>query len=503
MAPRFRANGVVVVLVCMVMLIAVASLFAASLTFGVAASRARATERALAAAREALIAYAADRPIDPAVGPGYLPCPDLDGDGWAESTCGSMDGTGGQEQRLGLLPWKTLGLSELTDGDGERLWYAVSSKYKGLLNCAPNRACVDMSPASALGTITVRDPSGHVVNDGTIADAARAREGGAVAVVLAPGAPLARLAADGSRAMQHRACAPGDCDADGVCVTVPARRAAPCDPANYLDRAPGEDNADFVDRNDAAGRAGNVNGFIQGPVAIAGGDVVVNDRLLAVTWRDVMPAVMRRVAVEVLHCLRAYATRPENGGRYPWPAPACASFGAAPDTSGALLGGIADTPFARTSAASGGAMLDRWWRGFPRAPEHLSELPTDADACRIAIAPTDADPPRTAPPGSPVDEGRSAGNAGNAWWSAWQPYVSYALAPAFAPGASAAPDCAAGPCLAVDAAGGQAIARDKQVAVIVAASCASAPACDPALGCTHVVLAPDPDGTGHALAAYP
>jgi hypothetical protein len=503
MVPRARPRGVVLLLVCMAMLVAVGSLFALSLTFGVAASRARTTERALAAAREALIAYAADRPINPAVGPGYLPCPDLDGDGWAESTCGSMDGSSGQEQRLGLLPWKTLGLPELTDGDGERLWYAVSSKYKGLLNCGISRACVDMSPAAALGTITVRDASGRVVNDGTSAAAGRA--GGAVAVVIAPGAPLARLAADGSRAMQSRTCAPGDCDSDGVCVTTPPQRASRCNPANYLDRAPGprgEDNADFADRNDAAGRALNGNGFIEGPVALAGGEVVVNDRLLAVTWRDVMPAVMRRVALEVMHCLRAYATRPENGGRYPWPAPACAPFGSAPDTGGALLGGIADTPFARTSAASGGTMLDRWWRSYARSPEHLAELPTDADACRIAIAPDDAGPTRQAAPGSPADEGRSAGNAGNAWWSAWQPYVSYALAQPYAPGGGL-PDCAAGSCIGVDSATGQSLARDKQVAVIVAASCAGAPACDAALGCTRIVLAADPDGTAHALAAYP
>jgi len=503
MVPRPRSRGVVLVLVCMMMLLAVGSLFAMSLTYGVAAARARATERALAQAREALIAYAADRPIDPAVGPGYLPCPDLDGDGWAESTCGSLDGSSGQEQRLGRLPWKTLGLPALADGDGERLWYAVSSKYKGLLNCGISRACVDMSPAAALGTITVRDPAGRVVHDGTIGSAAHAREGGAVAVVIAPGAPLARLAADGSRAMQRRDCAPGDCDAEGVCVATPPQHAATCDPANYLDRAPTEDNADFADRNDAAGRAGNGNGFIEGPVAIAGGAVVVNDRLLALTWRDVMPAMMRRVALEVLHCLRDYATRPENGGRYPWPAPACAPFGAAPDTGGALLGGLADTPFARTSAAGGGAMLDRWWRNFARSPERLGELPTDADACRIAIAPADAGPERRSPPGSPADEGRSAGNAGNAWWSAWQPYVSYALAPPFAPGGAGTPACTAGACIAVDSAAGQPVARDKEVAVIVAESCASAPACDAAQGCVRIVLAPDPDATAHALAAYP
>src|SRR5688572_14935432 len=97
--------------------------------------RQRASERALAQAREALLAYAADRPIDARVGPGYLPCPDLDDDGWAESTCGSLSGHLGQAERLGRLPWKTLGLPDLRDGHGERLSYAVSTRFKGLLNC--------------------------------------------------------------------------------------------------------------------------------------------------------------------------------------------------------------------------------------------------------------------------------------------------------------------------------------------------------------------------------
>ena len=72
--------------------------------------RAAVIDQALATAREALLAYATSRPIDETVGPGYLPCPDLDDDGWAESTCGSMTGETGQWQRLGRLPWKTLGL---------------------------------------------------------------------------------------------------------------------------------------------------------------------------------------------------------------------------------------------------------------------------------------------------------------------------------------------------------------------------------------------------------
>jgi len=501
-----RHRGAFLVLASLVVLLAVAALFAVAGTFHVAALRARATERALAQAREALVAYAADRAITAVVGPGYLPCPDLDGDGWAESTCGSLDGSSGQEQRLGRLPWKTLGLPMLTDGDGEALWYAVSTKYKGLLNCAASRTCVDMSPAASLGTITVRDASGHAFHDGTVATADRALQGGAVAVVIAPGAPLARLQANGVRAMQRRECAPGDCDADGRCITDPAQLAAPCNPSNYLDRAStGEDNAGFVDRSSASGRALNADGFIAGPVRAHDGGIEVNDRIAAVGYGDVMPAMLRRVALEVVRCLRDYATRAENAARYPWPAPACAdgaAFGSAPDTAGLALGSIPDTPFERTAQSGAGTMLPRWWRASPRSPESLADLPTAMDACRIAAAPDDPGPLRTFGAGIPSSEGETAGFAGNAWWSTWQPFVSYALARGFTPDAPGTPGCEAGACLSLDGDSGAPLARDKQVVVVASATCAGAPRCDPARGCSHLVV-DDTGRTLHGIASYP
>ena len=219
------------------------------------------SDQALATAREALIAHATSRPLDEIVGPGYLPCPDLDDDGWAESTCGSMTGETGQWQRLGRLPWKTLGLPDLRDAFGERLWYAVSSKHKGLLNCTVSPACLDMSPEAALGTITVRDAAGTVIHDGTSASPYEPGKGGAVAVIFAPGPALARWAGNGRERRRGRS-APAKAGA----ATPPAaasrsrrrsRRNAIRE--NYLDRSPGpafsdEDNARFVDRNDAAGR---------------------------------------------------------------------------------------------------------------------------------------------------------------------------------------------------------------------------------------------------------
>src|SRR6478609_4375024 len=212
-----------------------AAAFATGLTSQAARlARDRVSDRALAEAREALIAYATSRPIDAQVGPGYLPCPDTDDDGWAETTCGSLSGHLGQADRLGRLPWKTLGLPDLRDGSGERLWYAVSTRHKGLLNCAASRECRDMSPAAALGTITVRGADGRPIYDGTIADPRRAAVGGAAAVVIAPGEALVR--ADGRE--QSRACAAGECDAAGRCLPDPPRHAARCDPLNYLDLAP-------------------------------------------------------------------------------------------------------------------------------------------------------------------------------------------------------------------------------------------------------------------------
>ncbi len=281
--------------------------------------RQRITERALAHARESLLAYAAERPIDAEVGPGYLPCPDTDDDGWAEATCGSLPGHLGQADRLGRLPWKTLGLPDLRDGSGERLWYAVSSKHKGLLNCAASRDCRDLTPVTGLGTITLRDTRGKPIHDGTLSDIAHAADGGAVAIVIAPGPPIQR--ADGRE--QRRACTASECDATGRCMADPPQRAARCDPLNYLDVAPasagGEDNAAFVDRNDAAARWRNRDGFIQGPIVAPDGTPSVNDRIVAVGYADLMPRVMNRVALEASQCLRLSSALPD-------PTPTCGNF---------------------------------------------------------------------------------------------------------------------------------------------------------------------------------
>jgi hypothetical protein len=340
---RETGGGLLVALVAAALVLASAGALALS-SANAAAQRARATERALAQAREALVSHAADRPIDDRVGPGYLPCPDLDDDGWAESTCGSLAGHVGQADRLGRLPWKTLGLPDLRDGHGERLWYAVSTRYKGLLNCAASRACVEMTPLTALGTITVRDGSGRVVQDGTLGDPGRAASGGAAAVVIAPGPALRR--ADGIE--QRRDCRPGECDAGGRCIADPPARASRCDPRNYLEGTAGEDNAAFHDRSDT--RWANADGFIQAPAA-TGDAVTMNDRLAFVGFDDIAPRVMRRVGVELAHCLRQ-----SIGAAPPPPAQGCQD---------PALGRIPEGLLSATAVTcSASAADDGWWAAW-------------------------------------------------------------------------------------------------------------------------------------------
>ena len=108
------------------------------------------TTDALAKAKEALIGYAANyRDEHPGQVFGYLPCPDVDGsagEGTAQTACGATDAT-----VIGRLPWKTLELPPLRDGDGECLWYAVSGNFKnnpqtGLMNWDTNGLIEIMAP---------------------------------------------------------------------------------------------------------------------------------------------------------------------------------------------------------------------------------------------------------------------------------------------------------------------------------------------------------------------
>jgi hypothetical protein len=98
--------------------------------------RNKVTADALAKAKDALIAYAVTyADTHTTQSNGYLPTPDQNGNGGANGE-GSSETVGTKNVSvIGRLPWKTLDLPPLRDGNGERLWYAVSGTYKN--NPAP------------------------------------------------------------------------------------------------------------------------------------------------------------------------------------------------------------------------------------------------------------------------------------------------------------------------------------------------------------------------------
>jgi hypothetical protein len=138
--------------------------------------RERKTSAALALAKQALVGRAtADSSL-----PGSLPCPDLktqiagtnvpdDGiaDLFAGTNCPSY---------IGRLPWRTLGLPDLRDADGERLWYALSSNFRDFAS-----------------VVTINDST-----PGTLSVAGNAPAANIAAIVFAAGAPLAGQSRGGS-----------------------------------------------------------------------------------------------------------------------------------------------------------------------------------------------------------------------------------------------------------------------------------------------------------------
>lgn len=122
------------------------------------------TAQALAAAREALIGFAASVPDSDR--PGDLPCPATDyATGDAGSTCSTA------ASRIGYLPWRRLGLPDLRDGSGAPLLYAVSNVFKN-------------SPRLSYSG----SPSG-IINSDTSGEFTVAGEN-AIAIVFAPGPPI-------------------------------------------------------------------------------------------------------------------------------------------------------------------------------------------------------------------------------------------------------------------------------------------------------------------------
>jgi hypothetical protein len=257
------------VLLAVLVLFATYAMFHSLNIAAVRVERDRVTNEALAKAKEALVAYAASD----ANRPGELPCPDIDDDGAATpavdylgSACASL---------IGRLPWKTLGLPDLRDDSGERLWYAVSDDFHASGSVALNSDTAFRTGNTSL-TLTGQQAGTNLV-----------------ALVFAPGAPVVR-----GGALQSRSAA-GALNA-----------------TNYLDVASGQDNADA-----------------NGVFVTADKSQSFNDRILPIHSDDIMWLVQRRAAREYAQHLRDHYDAWKNAvapasttftgfkGFYPWAAP--------------------------------------------------------------------------------------------------------------------------------------------------------------------------------------
>jgi hypothetical protein len=125
---------------------------------------------ALALAKQALIASAASSNSRP----GSLPCPDVDNDGLSDQI--GNDAAAACTHFIGRLPWQTLGLPDLRDAAGERLWYVVSANFQDV---SANRI-----NSSTVGQLIVREGEQTTT--------------GVVAIVTAPGKAIGNQRRDTS-----------------------------------------------------------------------------------------------------------------------------------------------------------------------------------------------------------------------------------------------------------------------------------------------------------------
>lgn len=131
------------------------------------------TQRALMTAREALIAYALQEDSTP----GAFLCPDQDYDGAIEgvsegAACKKTETIAGRGIYVGRLPWKTLGLPPLKDGNGECVWYMLAANYSNRLS---NRGLKDpaLNP-TLVPTLKIYHRATHTTTE-------------AIAVIISPG----------------------------------------------------------------------------------------------------------------------------------------------------------------------------------------------------------------------------------------------------------------------------------------------------------------------------
>jgi hypothetical protein len=211
------------------------------------ASRQEHNARVLQQAKQALIGFVVMKAGQTGENdPGSFPCPEAPGnygdpaqEGIAAGNC--------SVPAVGRLPWRTLGIDQLTDAWGEPLWYVVSPGWH--------------KPSSTSWAVVNSNSRGQLTVDGVANDA--------VALIVAPGAPLTSTAA-------------------GCAGVTQTRNAASANVVNYLDC----ENSTPADSSfTTSGPRGSFN-----------------DQVLRITARELIPsletAIAPRIEREIVPALR-------------------------------------------------------------------------------------------------------------------------------------------------------------------------------------------------------
>ncbi len=220
------------------------------------------TSEALATAKQALLAYAVSyysRDEEPGRH-GILPCPERASaynyvDGNSSAQCGNQ-----HTNSIGRLPWRTMKMPPPLDGAGECLWYALSG---GFYNSPESPMTNDDTP----GMFELYDASGNLLAGNTPEDRV-------VAVVIAPGLPLAGQ----NRSSAQNANLP--CKQSGDLINN----------SDYLDSFLGINNAAV---NEAT--VDQVDSFIT--ATGLGNNSNLNDRIITISAAEIFDAIKARPAL--------------------------------------------------------------------------------------------------------------------------------------------------------------------------------------------------------------
>jgi hypothetical protein len=179
------------------------------------------TAAALQAAKEALLGYVALRAAEPTEeNPGRLPCPENPGQpGTAQEGIAAPFPGFPNCTQVGRLPWKTLGIDQLRDAEGEPLWYAVATGTWALLTSTTPTLSINPGLANQLNYDVSPLPAPNVV-----------------AVIIAPGKSLNTLSAGAPPA----GCTPLNQHANRYAVPYVAAKFLECgnEAANYRKAGP-------------------------------------------------------------------------------------------------------------------------------------------------------------------------------------------------------------------------------------------------------------------------